>query len=633
MKFDHQSKEIRNHEQEARLFRNRAIVAFVAMIGLVGALVANLYRLEVKQVDYYQTRANDNRIQVLPIAPTRGLIYDRNGNILANNFPVYVLQMIPEKVDNLSESLAKLDQLISLTPAQINKMENHHGKSFKPVVVRSGLSEQEVARFSVHQYELPGFSIDVDMKRDYPYGEVLTHVLGYVAHINDRDIRQLDESGELANYRATKTIGKLGVEKYYERLLHGQQGYQEVEVNSRGRIVRTIKYVPPVAGQDLVLNIDIDLQKFVFDKLDHREGSAIVLDPRDNSVLAMASSPSYDPNLFVEGISSKAYSKLLNDPFHPLVNRATLGVYPPASTVKPFMAVAGLSEAVIEPSTVRNDHGAWRIPGTTKQTKVWRDWKRWGHGPVDVTLAIEESVDSFFYHIAYELGIDRISDWMNMFGFGKLTGIDIPEETRANMPTREWKESRYRQPWYKGDTVPIGIGQGYWTATPLQIAKATSVLVNHGQVIAPHLLKATLTHGAPFSAESDKSYAVESQITGVSDKTWDLAMNAMRLVNSGSRGSGRRAFKGAGYCSGGKSGTAQVFGLKKDQIYNSKELSYDLLDHGLFTAFAPCDQPRYVATVVIEHGNGGSKVGAPFVRQVFDYLAIGESDKRKAHHS
>lgn len=341
MNFHHQSKAIRNHDQEAKLFRNRAIVAFVAMIALLGVLVANLYRLEVKQVDYYKTRANDNRIQILPIAPTRGLIYDRNGKILANNFPVYVLQMIPEKVEDLNASLDQLGKLVSLSEAQQEKMLNHRGKRFKPVIVKNDLTEQEVARFSVHQYELPGFSIDVEMKRDYPYGEILTHVLGYVAHINDRDLKQLDESGELANYRATKTIGKLGVEKYYEHLLHGQQGYQEVEVNSRGRIIRTIEYVPPVSGQDLVLNIDIDLQKFVFDKLDHREGSAVVLDPRDNSVLAMASSPSYDPNLFVEGISSKAYSKLLNDPFHPLVNRATLGVYPPASTVKPFMQSLG----------------------------------------------------------------------------------------------------------------------------------------------------------------------------------------------------------------------------------------------------------------------------------------------------
>ncbi|KLN64855.1 penicillin-binding protein 2 [Vibrio sp. VPAP30] len=633
MNFHHQSKAIRNHDQEAKLFRNRAVVAFVAMIALLGVLVANLYRLEVKQVEYYKTRANDNRIQVLPIAPTRGLIYDRNGKVLANNFPVYVLQMIPEKVEDLNASLDKLGRFVSLSDVQLEKIKSHHGKRFKPVMVKNGLTEQEIAKFSVHQYELPGFSIDVDMKRDYPYGEILTHVLGYVAHMNDRDIRQLDESGALANYRATKTIGKLGIEKYYEHILHGQQGYQEVEVNSRGRVIRTIKYVPPVAGQDLVLNIDIDLQKFVFDKLDHREGSAVVLDPRDNSVLAIVSSPSYDPNLFVEGISSKAYSKLLNDPFHPLVNRATLGVYPPASTVKPFMAVAGLSEDIIAPDTVRDDHGAWHIPGSTRKSKVWRDWNRWGHGPVNVTLAIEESVDSFFYHIAYELGIDRISDWMNMFGFGRLTGIDIPEETRANMPTREWKESRYRQPWYKGDTVPIGIGQGYWTATPLQIAKATSVLVNHGQVIAPHLLKATLAHSAPFSEQKTNPIQAEGQIKGVSNQTWDIAMNAMRLVNSGSRGSGRRAFKGASYCSGGKSGTAQVFGLKKDQVYNSKELSYDLLDHGLYTAFAPCDHPRYVATVVIEHGNGGSKVGAPFVRQVFDYLDIASKDKQNWHRS
>jgi len=633
MKLSQQTKEFRNHQHESKLFRNRAIAAFIGMIILFGALIANLYKLEVQEFDYYKTRANGNRIQVLPIAPTRGLIYDRNGILLANNIPVYVLQMIPEKVTDLSGAIEKLEHAFPLSDADKKKILAHHAKRFKPVVVKSGLTERQVARFSVHQYELPGFSIDVELKRDYPFGEVLTHVLGYVSHINDRDVRQLKESGELANYRATRNIGKLGIERYYEKTLHGTQGYEEVEVNSRGRVIRTLEYVPPVAGKDLILNIDIKLQQFVYQQLNHREGSAVVLDPKDNSILAIASSPSYDPNPFVEGISSKAYKKLLNDPSHPLVNRATLGVYPPASTVKPFVAVAGLSEGVISKNTVRDDHGRWQIPGSAANSKAWRDWKRWGHGPVDVSIAIEESVDSFFYQIAYDLGIDRLSSWMRMFGFGHLTGIDIPEETSANMPTREWKESRYRQPWYKGDTVPIGIGQGYWTATPLQIAKATSVLVNHGHVIAPHLLKATLPHGQALENATSVVPEVEQEIEGVSKANWDIANNAMQLVNTGRRGSGRRAFRGADYCSGGKSGTAQVFGLKKDQVYNSKELSRHLLDHGLFTAFAPCKDPKYVATVVIEHGNGGSKVGAPFIRKVFDYLEIGKENNLKPQHS
>ncbi|EFP97630.1 Cell division protein FtsI/penicillin-binding protein 2 [Vibrio caribbeanicus ATCC BAA-2122] len=593
----------------------------------------NLYHLEVEEKSYYTTRANDNRIKVVPLSPSRGLIFDRHGEVLAENLPIYVLQMIPEKVDDLASALARLNKYIDIEADDLAKLRKSHSKKFNPVTIKTDLTDEEVARFSVHQYEFEGFSIDVRYRRNYPYGEILTHVLGYVSHINDRDIQKLREADEISNYRATKVIGKLGIEKYYEKLLHGQEGFQEVEINSRGRIIRVIKDVPPVAGKDLMLNIDINLQRFVFETLDHREGSAVVLDPKDNSILAMASSPSYDPNLFVEGISSKDYQKLLSNPFHPLVNRATLGVYPPGSTIKPFMAVAGLNENIITPTTIRDDHGTWHIPGSGRHAKVWRDWKRWGHGPVDVTMAIEESVDSFFYQMAYKLGIDRISSWMRKFGFGCPSGVDIPEESSANMPTREWKEGRYRQPWYKGDTVPVGIGQGYWTATPLQLAKATSVLVNHGSVKVPHLLKTVIDHGNPVASATLKQTVTLDKIEGVKMSTWDLALNAMRLVNSGSRGSGRRAFRNAPYCSGGKSGTAQVFSLKKDQVYKNMNVAYSLRDHALYTAYMPCEQPKYVATVVIEHGDGGAKVGAPFIRKVFDYLYVKEGahkqDKQK----
>lgn len=630
MKFNQQRTPMRNHEWEVKLFQRRAVVAFIAMITLLGVLVANLYHLEVKDFSYYQTRANDNRIQVLPISPARGLIYDRNGHLIAKNIPIYVLDVFPDKAVNLEQSIVNLQKYVDLSPEQLHKLKHLYRGRFKAVTIKGQLSEREVARFSAHQHEFPGFMINAEMKRFYPYGESLTHVVGYVSHINDRDIERLKRRDELSNYRATKNIGKLGIERYYETMLHGKQGYEEVEVNSRGRVIRTIKYVPPVAGKDIVLNIDADLQNYVYELLGDRQGSAVVLDPKDNSILAMASSPSYDPNPFVDGISGPAYRQLLEDAHHPLVNRATLGVYPPASTVKPFMAIAGLSEHVISPTTIRNDHGRWQIPGSSRHSKAWRDWRRWGHGDVDVTLAIEESVDSFFYQMAYDLGIDRISDWMGLFGFGQLTGIDILEETAANMPTREWKQRRHHQPWYKGDTVPIGIGQGYWTATPLQIAKATSVLVNHGNVTPPHLLKAVIEHGQSFESATAVDQPVFNDMKRVDDKSWDIALNAMRLVNEGARGSGRRAFRGTEYCSGGKSGTAQVFGLKKDEVYNSKALRHNLLDHALFTGFAPCQHPEYVTTVVIEHGNGGSKVGAPFVRHVFDHL-LTEKDKQTSN--
>ncbi|GEM74004.1 penicillin-binding protein 2 [Vibrio sagamiensis] len=616
--------EFRDHHKEVKLFQNRALVAFIGIIILLGGLVANLYTLQVKHFKDYQTRSNDNRIKILPIAPTRGLIYDRNGVLLAENQPVYNLEMIPEQAGNPVQLIEKLQQYIELTPEQIASFNKRykHTRRFRSVIILNELNDEQVARFSVHQHEFNGVFITAELKRYYPFGEKLTHVLGYVAHINDRDIKRLKKEGKAKNYQATRNIGKLGIERYYEELLHGTKGYEEVEVNSHGRIIRTIRYVPPVAGKDIVLNLDIELQQYVFEQLDNRQGSAVVLDPEDNSIIAMVSSPSYDPNLFVNGISGKAYRALLNNPAHPLVNRATLGVYPPASTVKPFMAIAGLQEKAIQPDTIRNDHGIWRLPGSKSNSKAWRDWKRWGHGPVDVTKAIEESVDSFFYQMAFDLGIDRISTWMNKFGFGLPTGIDIHEESSANMPTREWKVTRHRTPWYQGDTVPIGIGQGYWTATPIQIAKATSFLVNHGHMKSPHLLKSIIEHGEDFANQDPVKTSSLPPITGVSDKYWNISINAMRMVNHGKHGSGRRAFKGTQYLSGGKSGTAQVFGLKKDQVYNSKKLANHLLDHALFTAFAPYDKPKYVATVVIEHGNGGSKVGAPFIRNVFDHLLV-----------
>ncbi|WP_051035853.1 penicillin-binding protein 2 [Photobacterium marinum] len=623
--------EFRDFKEEIGVFKCRAFIAFLCMIVLFGVLVANLYNLQVVQYDSYQTLSINNRIKIIPIAPTRGQILDRNGVLLAENRPIYCLSILPEMVGNVDSLLERLKKYIDFKTEQVRSFRERHEYplNYHHVIILNELTEKQIAHFSVNQYKFPGVSVTVVLKRHYPYGKILTHVLGYVSHINEHDIKQLEKAGKLKNYQATNNIGKLGVERYYEDLLHGTQGYEKVEVNSRGRVIRRINYVPPVDGKDLVLNLDVELQKYAYNKLGNRQGSAVVINPQDNSILAMVSTPSYDPNLFVNGISDTDYRLLLKDPAHPLINRSTLGVYPPASTVKPFMAVAGLQEKVITAQTVRNDHGVWRIPGSKPNSKAWRDWKRWGHGRVDVTRAIEESVDSFFYQVAFDLGIDRISKWMRQFGFGQLSGIDIHEETRANMPTRDWKFTRHHKPWYKGDTVPIGIGQGYWTATPIQIAKATSVLVNHGTVMPPHLLKAVLD---PQTC-SEKKIKVKKErlplFDSVSEKNWLISINAMRLVNHGTHGSGRHAFNGTQYVSGGKSGTAQVFGLRKNEKYNSMTLSKQLLDHGLYTAFAPYKHPKFVATVVIEHGNGGARVGAPFIRHVFDYLLLDQGNKRK----
>lgn len=618
--------QIRDYQAEARLFASRAIVAFIGIVLLMGALVANMYNIQVNQFQDYQTRSNDNRIKVVPIAPNRGLIYDRNGVLLAENRPVFNLELTPEKIKDIDATIQELQTILEITPDQIERFhqERKRTRRFKSVPLLTQLNEKQVAVFSVNQYRFPGVEISATLKRYYPFSEVLTHVIGYVSRINDRDMQRLIREEKDANYQATRDIGKLGIEKYYEDLLHGTAGYQEVEVNSRGRVIRTLKYVPPLPGKDIVLNLDINLQLYVHQLLDGRRGSAVVIDPRDNGVLAMVSSPSYDPNSFVHGISGKDYRALLNDKNRPLVNRTTLGIYPPASTIKPFMAVAALQEGVVTPNTTRNDPGYWRIPNSN--TRPFRDWLRWGHGRVDIIKSIEESVDTFYYQIAYDMGIDRISNWMMMFGFGDYTGIDIYEESKANMPTRDWKMSRHKTPWYKGDTIPVGIGQGYWTATPMQIAKATSVLVNEGEVIAPHLLKATIENGNDFEEQQTTEYVTYPPIKNVPKKYWDMAKEGMRRVNHGTRGTARRSFYKMSYQTAGKSGTAQVFGLGENEEYNADEIAEHLRDHALFTGFAPFDDPKVVVTVVLENAGGGSSNGAPVVRKIFDRVVLGPEE-------
>ncbi|WP_039959050.1 penicillin-binding protein 2 [Vibrio sinaloensis] len=621
--------QIRDYQEEARLFKSRAIVAFMGIVIMMGLLVTNLYNIQVNQFQDYKTRSNDNRIKVVPIAPNRGLIYDRNGNLLAENRPVFSLEITPEKIKNMDETIASLQKVLAITPEQVERFnrERRQTRRFKSVPILTQLTPEQVAKFSVNQHKFPGVSVNAALKRHYPYGEVLTHVIGYVSRINDRDMQRLIREEKDANYQATRDIGKLGIERYYEDMLHGTAGYQEVEVNSRGRIIRTLKYVPPVPGKDIVLNLDIDLQLYAHELINSRRGSIVILDPEDNGVLAMVSSPSYDPNAFVHGISGKAYRALLNDKNRPLVNRATLGIYPPASTIKPFMAVAALQEGVITPYTTRNDPGYWKIPNS--KTKPFRDWLRWGHGKVDIVKSIEESVDTFFYQVAYDMGIDRISRWMMMFGFGDYTGIDIYEESKANMPTRDWKMARHRTPWYQGDTIPVGIGQGYWTATPMQIAKATSVLVKHGEVVAPHLLRATIDNGNLFETQQLSDIETYPPITGVPKRYWDLATEGMRLVNHGKKGTARRAFYNTEYVSAGKSGTAQVFGLGEDEEYNADEIAEHLRDHALFTGFAPIDDPKLIVTMVLENAGGGSSQGGPVVRQIFDHYLVEQKEEEE----
>ncbi|OXY80765.1 penicillin-binding protein 2 [Oceanimonas doudoroffii] len=608
---------MRDHVAESSLHWRRTLVSFIGIVVLMGVLFANLYHLQVNQHQSYQTRSNDNRIKVVPIAPTRGLIYDRNGVLLAENRPIYSLEITPEKTGDLDATVDDLIELLDLDPELRERFfeEVRRQRRFNPVVLVSRLNEDQVARFSINQHKYPGAAIEAYLKRHYPYKDTLTHVLGYMAKINDRDLERLREENKLANYAATRDIGKLGVERYYEDLLHGHAGYQEVEVNNRGRVIRTLKYEPPVPGSDIYLNLDIRLQQHAQKLLEGQRGAIVLMTPKDGQVRAIVSNPSYDPNLFVHGISSPDYKALLENPDRPLINRASQGIYAPASTVKPMLSVMGLNEGAITPGTRYFGGPYFQIPNTKRK---FRDWRRWGHGWMDVYRAIEISADTFFYDLAYRVGIDNIHDYMSRFGFGQASGIDLHEEASGIMPSREWKQRRHKQPWYQGDTISVGIGQGYWTATPLQLARATSIMVDHGDTVHPRLLNAIAINGDRVTMPISHGEPIRLR----QDNYWQVGLTGMWRVINGSEGTARRAFAGTPYVAGGKSGTAQVFSLAENQQYDHKSLREHLRDNALFVAFAPFENPEAVVSVVLENAGGGSTNAAPVARAMLDAFLI-----------
>ncbi len=611
----------KNKALESALFARRVYFCVFVIILMVTMLLGNLYFLQVTQYQDYQTRSNDNRIKVIPSAPPRGLIFDRNGVLLAENQPEFSLEIIPEQVPNLKQTMLELTELLGLDEQNIPRLldEARHNRKFNPLTLAEQLNEEQVAKFSVNQYRFPGCSIEAYLKRHYPYADVLTHALGYVARINVKDLQQLDKDGKLNNYAATHDIGKQGVEKYYEDQLHGQAGYQEVEVNNKGRVLRTLKYQPPVAGQDLYLSIDIKLQKRAYELMAGQKGGIIMMDPRDGSILAFVSTPSYDPNIFVRGVTGKEYSGLLKDPARPLINRISQGGYSPASTVKPLLSVMGLNEGAITPTYRYFGGPTFQIPGTARK---FRDWRKGGHGWLDVYRAIEVSADTFFYDMAYRVGIDKIHDYMTRFGFGQYSGLDIEEESKGILPSREWKQKRHRQPWFQGDTISVGIGQGYWTATLIQLARAHSILTQHGRIITPHL-------GMAFGSGDKQQPIVPAEqdpIQVKDDNYWNVALQGMYLVNNGPEGSGRHAFAGTPYKSGGKSGTAQVVGMKENQRYDASKLKAEHRDNALFVTFAPFDNPRVVCALILENAGGGSKNAAPLARAMLDSYLLNKYD-------
>lgn len=605
---------IRDHTAEANLFARRAVIAALVVFALLVMVVSNLYYLQVEHFEDYQTRSNGNRIKVLPIAPNRGLVYDRNGVLLAENRPVYSLEIIPEKVDNLEHTLIFLQALMGITDEEVEdfKKSLRGQRRFKPVALRTRLTEEEVARFASRSHRFPGVSIEARLARHYPFKETLTHTLGYVSKINKKDLQKIQEAGEEANYAATYDIGKLGIEKYHEDILHGKVGYQQVEVNSQGRIIRTLDVQPPTPGRDIVLNIDIRLQQVAQEALKDQRGTIIISSAHTGGILAMYSNPGYDPNLFVHGISSKNYSALLNSPDRPLINRATQGQYPPASTVKPLLGLLGLETDTVTPEYSITDTGQYRLPNVSH---VWRDWRKWGHGEVDLTRAVEVSCDTYFYDLAYEMGIDSISDYMSEFGFGDYTGIDLYEESDANMPSRGWKRARFNQPWYIGDTIAVGIGQGYWTTTPIQLVHATNALVNYGARFVPQILQGYREADGTLQPEPLKFLR---PIDIVNRENWDVIQNAMYMVVNGERGGARFAFADTPYISAGKTGTAQLFSVAQGEKYDAEKVAERLRDNAMYIGYAPYEKPEITVAVVLENAGGGSKNAAPMARIMMD---------------
>ena len=605
-----------DHAAEASLFKRRALFTFFCVFALLSVLVTNLYHLQVESYKDYETRSNDNRIRVVPIAPSRGLIYDRNGVLLAENLPFYSLDLVPEKISNMSETLDELGKLIEISEDEretFTEALKFH-RRFKPLTLKNQLTEEQVAIFSVNQHKFPGISVEAGLKRNYPYGAQITHVLGYVGKINTRDRAQLERSDLWKNYAATKDIGKQGIEKFYESLLHGKPGHLEEEVNNRGRAIRTLKIVPPEPGQDIYLTLDLKLQQKAVELLTGLRGSIVAIDPRDGGILAMVSSPSYDPNQFVQGINNKDYSALLNDKSRPLINRATQGQYAPASTIKPHLALLGLDEKVITESTRVWDPGFWQIPGVERK---YRDWRRWGHGWVNVYSAITESCDTFFYELAYKVGVDHIARFMEQFGFGQNTGIDIFEESSGNMPSKEWKRLKYNQAWYIGDTISVGIGQGYWTATPLQLANAVGIMANKGRRFQPHLLKSIKDNTAKIDSPINELPPIELN----SPRNWNIINEAMRQTANKSR------FTDATYTAAMKTGTAQVIGVAENTKYDASKIAEHFRDNALVVAYAPFEDPKIVLAVVMENAGWGGANAGPVARAMLDEYMLRDTWK------
>jgi penicillin-binding protein 2 len=611
--------ELRNHPRELHYFQLRLAIGAVFVVLLFLLLFARFFYLQVSQRDHYHTLAEANRISISPIVPNRGLIFDRNGEVLAHNYSAYTLEIIPSKVANLEVLINELSTVIEIAARDRKRFKKlmDESKRFESLPIRTRLSDVEVARFAANRYRFPGVEIKARLFRQYPKGEIASHVVGYIGRINDKDLEKLEADENLANYRGSLYMGKIGIEQSYESELHGITGFEEMETDAAGRVIRVISRTPPISGNNLTLSLDIKLQEVAEKAFGDRRGALVAIDPTTGDVLAFVSKPGFDPNLFVDGIDSENWDLLNNSIDRPLNNRALRGLYPPGSTFKPFMALAGLELKKRTPQQGISDPGYFSLPGSTHR---FRDWKAGGHGYVDLHKSLVVSCDTYYYGLANDLGIDNIFNFTGQFGLGKKTGIDIEGEVAGLLPSQEWKMKRYKQKWYAGDTISVGIGQGYNLTTPLQLAFATAILANKGTAFRPHLVKQV------HNNRNGEAREIVTQPLYTLDLNPDNLMHVQNALIAVTRPGGTAALAGAGaaYTFAGKTGTSQVVGMKQGEKYVESKVQERHRDHALFVTYAPVENPKIALAVLVENGGHGGATAAPVARLVMDYYLLGK---------
>lgn len=610
---------LKNLDRELTRFHDRLKVGAVFAALLATALLGRTFYLQIVQHEHYIQRAESNRISLVPTAPNRGLILDRNSRILAENYSAYTLELTRAQTRDLEVTLAEVGKLVEITPGQLRRFRRLLAESheFETVPLKSKLTDEEVAILAANRYRLPGVEVKARLFRNYQAGPGMAHVVGFVGRINDRDLSQLRETGREQNYKGSVHIGKTGLEQSYETLLHGRTGFDQMETDASGRAVRMLSRIPPVPGKDLRLHLDAELQAVAEHMFGDYLGGLVALDPNTGGVLALVSRPGFDPNLFVDGIDPETWKSLNESPDRPMVNRVLRGIYPPGSTIKPFMALAGLELGLRKPSDSIVDPGYFSLPNSRHQ---FRDWKRGGHGVVDLRRSISQSCDTYYYKLAVDMGIDRMHDYLAKFGLGEKTGIDLDGESSGLLPSRDWKQRRWKQPWYPGETVIAGIGQGYHLTTPLQLATATAMLANGGKRIEPRLVQAVRD---PLAHTWQMQPGQSPARVAITPEHLELVREGMMDVM---RPGGTAAVSAAGapYTIAGKTGTAQVVGIKQGARYDASRLARRHLDHALFIAYAPTENPTIVVAVMVENGGSGSGTAAPIARAVFDYYLTGK---------